>query len=142
VDTAEDQPEIPVDTTSAGADAPAGEGAPEGEAAAGGEDEKEIMTGDPDLDGDGEGQGVEKIQSTVGKLAALIRQNDLTPDTTKGILASVIAALDLKSVDQEERIQLARRVKLGGKKEEDEITEGDGQDCEECDLTGLVAELK
>ena len=55
-----------------------------------------------------------EIQSLTGKLTQKIRQADMTPDMSKSVLNSVIASVDLLEVPEEERIEIARKVKMGG----------------------------
>ena len=82
------------------------------------------LGGDEDLEG-GENDGlgddglgdenpVEIIQSLVGKLSQKVRTTEMTPEMTKSVLNSVISSLNLREVDPEERLAIARKVKRGG----------------------------
>lgn len=59
----------------------------------------------------------EMVDSLLGKLTYELRNVELTPDKTKSILNSVIAALDLSKIPDDERLKIAKRVKRGKSKD-------------------------
>lgn len=105
------------------APAPEGEVAPEEMPAA----EDGLADDDSDLD-DPEGEDpLEEINSLMGKVTAKIRATEMTPQSTKAILNTMIASLNLQEVDPEERLEIARRVKRGGGKKVDEMVDKTGE---------------
>lgn len=68
-------------------------------------------TADAELDAE---DPVKEVQSMVGKLTNKIRNTELTEDATKSVLNSVIAALNLKLISDEDRLAIAKKVKKGG----------------------------
>ena len=87
----------------------------------------EDLEGGLEDDGLGDENPVEIIQSLVGKLSQKVRTTELTPELTKSVLNSLISSLNLREVDPEERLEIARKVKRGGTpKKEMELQEDFG----------------
>lgn len=83
------------------------------------------LDNDSDLDDDDDS---DEIDHYVGKLTQALRdakEGDLTEEKIKGIMNSMISALPLDQLSPEDRLELAKRVKRGGKKkgEEDQISQ-------------------
>ena len=89
------------------------------------ESEEELSDeGDEDLELDDSEDGIKDIQSTTGKLGQQLRDvEDISSDMQKWVAKSVLSALDLDTMDSEDKKDIIRTVKKKSKEEEPKETE-------------------